>query len=79
MQLGRKMKEHAHWSRQGFEEREREGKGECELSEANALLRCKQARRGSLILLLEHTTTRQLVKGIAGLQLNKGRIKGCLY
>ena len=60
-------------------EQERDGKGECESSEVNVLLRCKQVRRGSLILLLEHTTTRQLVKGVTGLQLNKGRIKGCLY
>ena len=56
------MKERAHWSGQGFEEREREGKRECELSEVNALLRCRQTRRGSLILLLEHTTTRLKVK-----------------
>ena len=58
--LDRKMKEHAHWSGQGFEERVREGKGECGSSEANALLRCKWARRRSLILLLKHTTTRLL-------------------
>ena len=32
------------------------------MSEANALLRCKWARRGSLILLLEHTTTRLYIR-----------------
>ena len=32
------------------------------MSEANALLRCKRVRGGSLILLLEHTTTRLKVK-----------------
>ena len=68
------MKEHTHWSRQGFEEREREGKGECGSSEVNALLRCKWARRGSFILLLEHTTTRLKSSRLTSEQVEEGTV-----
>ena len=69
------MKECTHWSGQGIEEREREGKGECESSEVNVLLRCKWTRRGSLILLSEHTITKELLhsKVITSLHQNKGK------
>ena len=53
-----------------------EGKRECGLSKANALLRCKQARSGSLILLLEHTTIRLYVKyhGLTSEQGEEGTV-----
>ena len=46
------------------------------MSEVNALLKCKQVRRGSLILLLEHTTTRLYIKhhGLTSEQGEEGTV-----